>query len=171
MFFGTAAICDAITLRRRMFRQKWNPDPVAGAVTLATILGGVVVGRGGVLSGHVIEIDLDGDTVPATRYSLVMVTTLGHIFLGGSPFWDGGDGGLKITSIRSAPRSLVRYAYRLLYGRDKSSLPGPTYQSGSADRITLQMGCPFIFDGEFFQSPADTAVILTGTTAARFVRC
>jgi diacylglycerol kinase (ATP) len=174
MFFGTAAICDGIGLRRRMFPQKWVPDPVAGALTLATVLGGVTVRRGrvgGVLAGHTIAIELDGAPVPASPYSIVMATTLRRIILGGSPFWGGGERGLEFTSIASPAKGLVRHAYRILYGRDKSALPRATYQSASVDRIALKMGCPFDLDGEFFQPPADTTVMLTATAAARFVRC
>jgi diacylglycerol kinase (ATP) len=174
MFFGTAAICEGIALRRRMFPQKWVPDPVAGALTLVTVLGGVIVrcGRvGGVLAGHNVAIELDGKAIPARAYSIVMATTLRRIILGGSPFWGEGDGGIEFTSIRSPAKGLVRHAYRILYGGDKGVLPRTTYESASVDRIVLEMGCAFDLDGEFFQPPADKTVVLTATSTARFVRC
>ncbi len=171
MFFGTASICDAISLRRRMFPQKWIPDPIASALTLGYVLGGLLFGRGGVLRGYVIRIDLEAGSEPETRFSLLMVTTLRRIFLGGSPFWGDGDGRLKFTSIRSPASGLVRNAYRILYGRDKSRLPKTIYRSALVDRIELSMRCTFNLDGEFFQPALNTAVILTSPTAAQFVQC
>lgn len=171
MFFGTASICDAITLHRRMFPQRWIPDPLAGALTLARVLGGLVVGRSGVLISHRIGVDLDGNIEPATSYVVIIVTTLARIFLGSSPFWGVAEGGLKFTSIRSPVRGLIRHAYRFLYGRDKDQLPAATYHSASAERISLQMDGPFSLDGEFFKPAAGCAVVLTATAAARFVQC
>lgn len=173
MFFGTAAICDAIALRRRMFPQRWIPDPVAGALTLLYVLGSALIGHSadGVLSGETIAIDVDGAKSAATPYNVVIVTTLERIFLGSSPFWGEGSGGLKLTSIRSPAQGLVRHAYRLLYGRDKSALPDATYRSENAQRIIFDMHCPFNLDGEFIQ-PADGARLsLTDTHNARFLRC
>ncbi len=171
MFFGTAAICDAIALRRRMFPQKWIPDPVAGALTLGYVLGGMAFGRGDVLRGHAIGIDLDSDSEPENDFSVLMVTTLRRIILGSSPFWGDGDGRLKLTSIRSPAIGLVRNAYRVLYGRDKSRLSQSTYRSALADRISLGMRCTFNLDGEFFQPAPDTPVTLTSPCAVRFVQC
>lgn len=171
MFFGTAAICDAISLRRRMFPQTWIPDPVAGALTLGYVLVAVLCGRGGVLPARTIAVELDADADAAASFSLVIVSTLSHIFLGSAPFWGEGDGRLKFTSIRSPAKGLVRHAYRLLYGRNKNRLPSPTYYSAAVDQIALKMDCSFNLDGEFFQQSPDTAVILTGSSAARFVQC
>ena len=172
MFFGTAAICDAIVLRRRIFPQQWLPDSIAGALTLIYVLANIIAGRGGkVLSSQPIGIDVDQGKSAVSRYSLVMITTLRRVFLGSSPFWGGGDRTLKITSVRSPTTGLALHAYRLLYGRDKHKLPGATYQSANGDRIELQMACPFNLDGEFFQPSTDSSVTLTGPYTARFVQC
>ena len=170
MFFGTAAICNAIALRRRLFPQRWMPDPLAGALTLATVLVGVMLGRSKVLSGHAIGVRLDSESEPENSFSLVIVTTLSKIFLGSSPFWSNGNGSLKFTSIRSPADGLVRNAYRLLYGRDKERLPQSVYQSAAVDEIQLQMRCSFNLDGEFMQGDPDVPVKLTSPFAARFVQ-
>jgi len=174
MFFGTAAICAGIELRLRMFPQTWIPDPLAGTLTLAYVLASVVLGLGNdgdILSGETMAIDLDRVTGPEKRYSLVIVTTLRRIFLGSSPFWGDGGRGLEFTSIGSPALGLVRHAWRLLYGRDKNALPRATYTSASVDRLALHTCSSFTLDGEFYDSPTDKAVVLTGTTAARFVQC
>jgi hypothetical protein len=172
MFFGTAAICEAIRLRRRMFPQTWIPDPVAGALTLAYVLGCVSIGRGDELfAGEMMGIELDGEAAAARRHALVMVTTLRRIFLGSSPFWGDGSGGLRLTDIRSPATGLVRHAHRILYGRDRGVLPAATYHSATADRIAFTMSCPFNLDGEFYQPKKDTQVILTASNTASFVRC
>lgn len=172
MFFGTAAICDAIALRRRIFPQQWLPDAIAGALTLIFVLAHIIAGHGGrVLSSQPIGIDVDERKHAVSRYSLVMVTTLRRVFLGSSPFWGGGERALKITSVRSPMTGLARHAYRLLYGRDKHKLPSATYQSENGDRLELRMACSFNLDGEFFQPSTDSSVTLTGPYTGRFVQC
>lgn len=171
MFFGTASICDAISLRRRMFPQKWIPDPIASVLTLGYVLGRFLFGCGGALRGYVIGIDLETGSEPERRFSILMVTTLRRIFLGGSPFWGDGDGRLKFTSIRSPASGLVGNAYRILYGRDKRKLPEAIYRSASVDKIVLRMRCRFNLDGEFFEPAANTDVTLTSPNAGRFVQC
>jgi hypothetical protein len=171
MFFGTAAISKAITQHRHMFPQPWIPDPIASALTLVYVLAGVACGRDDLLSGEVIGVGLDDHTETESPYSIVMATTLKRFFLGTSPFWGRGDGALAFTSIRSPASGLLRHAYRLLYGRDKSTLPAATYRSALADRIALRMRCPFNLDGEFFHAPAGAEVVLTAEFQARFVRC
>lgn len=171
MFFGTAAVCDAIVLRRRLFPQKWLPDPVAAAMTLAVVLGTAAIGRPGVLSGQPIGIDITGDPAPPRQYTIVIATTLEKILLGGHPFWGDARGAIKLMSIGSPPRAIVRHAYRLLYGRDRERLPSATYASAASDRIALNMDCPFNLDGEFYAPGSDGEVILTSTPPARFVLC
>lgn len=171
MFFGTAAVCDAILLRRRLFPQKWLPDALAAAMTLAIVLGTAALGRPGVLSGQTIGIELPDDPASARQYTIVIATTLEQILLGGDPFWGDGPGAIKLTSIGSPPHGIVRHAYRLLYGRDRERLPPATYASAAADRIELTMNCPFNLDGEFYEPGPDARVILTKTPPARFVRC
>jgi diacylglycerol kinase (ATP) len=172
MFFGTAAVCDAISLRRRIFPQKWIPDALAGALTLIAVLANVIVGRiEKVLPGRPIEIVSDGKTGGGDTFSLLMVTTLQRIFLASNPFWGTGNGQLRMTTIASPAPGLVRHAYRLLYGRDRENLPSDSYQSINADRIELKLRCPFNLDGEFFQPAADSPVILTGSVNARFLQC
>jgi diacylglycerol kinase family enzyme len=171
MFFGTAAVCDAIVLRRRLFPQKWLPDPIAAAMTLAVVLGTAALGRPGVLSGQSIAVNLDGVAAGPRQYTIVIATTLERILLGGDPFWGTGPGVIKFTSIGSPPRGLVRHAYRLLYGRDRERLPPATYASAAADRVTLHMDCPFNLDGEFYEPGPGGEVILSRTPPARFIRC
>lgn len=171
MFFGTAAVCDAIVLRRRLFPQKWLPDPIAAAMTLAVVLGTAALGRPGVLSGQAIGINLDDVSIAERQYTIVIATTLERILLGGDPFWGTGPGAIKFTRIGSPPRGVVRHAYRLLYGRDRERLPPATYASATADRITLTMDCPFNLDGEFYVPGPGGEVFLSRTPTAHFIRC
>ncbi|HCU90398.1 MAG: hypothetical protein CMF53_04110 [Legionellales bacterium] len=171
LFFGTAGICDAIKLRRRLFPQKWIPDVVAGALTLGYVLGGVLLSRSEVLSGHMIAVELDAVSESEKSFSIIVVTTLNQIFLGSSPFWSTEGGPLKFTSIGSPAVGLVRNAYRLLYGKNKDCLPEVTYKSASVHKIQLRMNCPFNLDGQFMQPPPEAIVTLTSPGSAKFVRC
>lgn len=171
LFFGTAGICDAIKLRRRLFPQKWIPDAVAGALTLGYVLGGVLLSRSQALRGYMITVELDAVSEPEKNLSVIVVTTLNQIFLGSSPFWGTEGGPLKFTSICSPAVGLVRNAYRLLYGKNKECLPEVTYKSASVRKIQLQMDCSFNLDGQFMRPAPEAIVTLTSPGSAKFVQC
>jgi len=170
-FFGTAAICDATLLRRRLFPQRWLPDALAAAMTLVGVLAGAALGRPGVLSGQDIGVELNREARAVQAYTVLIVTTLNRILLGSFPFWGSGEGALKLTSIGAPAAGIVRHAYRLLYGRDRSKLPKSTYFSANAARVELHMDCPFNLDGEFYQPVNSEAVILSCPYTAEFLRC
>lgn len=172
MFFGTAGVCDAIHLRRRIFPQSWIPDPVAGALTLLYVLGNVVFGRlDRVLGSHEIEVVFNPNSPKRQCYSALIATTLERIFLGSYPFWGDVEQNLHVTSIRSPAPGLVRQVYRLLYGKDKNKLPATTYCSKSSRCVELRMQCVFNLDGEFFNPCADNPVVLSTDYSARFLQC
>lgn len=171
LFFGTAAICDAIILRRRLFPQTWIPDPVAAALTLVRILCTQALGRAGVLSGQQIRIGFDAKCSTTNQYTIVFASTLKRIVLGSAPFWGEGRSTINITTIGAPATGLARHAYRLLYGRDRERLPKSTYQSVNTDRVELHMDCSFNVDGEFCQARKDRAVVLTAPATARFLQC
>jgi diacylglycerol kinase (ATP) len=172
MFFGTAGVCDAVSLRRRIFPQSWIPDPLAGGLTLLYVLANVIIGRlERVLTSHEIDVAFDPDAHCPQRYSALIATTLKRIFLGSYPFWGDTRQNLHVTSIRSPASDLVRQAYRLLYGKDKQNLPTSTYRSESVECVELHMQCAFNLDGEFFNPSPNTPVALSSAYTARFLQC
>ena len=72
---------------------------------------------------------------------------------------------------RRPPKRLLRSALRVLYGGPRRDLPAPDFASRSADRVCLQMDCPFTLDGQMFAAPADAPLVITAPETVDFVRC
>ncbi|NIA71492.1 hypothetical protein HBA54_23150 [Pelagibius litoralis] len=184
MFFGGAAIYRAIiACRAKVHPLKIKAD-TAAAVTLAGILGGWLL-RGGrshedagddgeatqkILSGDRIEVAFDNQAALELNSLVILATTLERLVLGSRPFWNGGEGHFRFTSIAYPPERIFRYAWRLLYGKENRSLPSDSYLSRRADRIALTMDCPFTLDGELFEPEPGKPVILTADDQAKFLR-
>ena len=64
---------------------------------------------------------------------------------------------------------MPRYLFPILYGGADRDLPPEGYKSRGAERISLQMTCPFTLDGQLFTPAPDLPVILTGGETASFV--
>ena len=169
-FFGTAAICDAVMLRRRAFPQPWIPDPVAAAMTLAYILGATAIGRRTVLAPHILDVSVDKQAHAKKPYAIAIATTLRRILLGASPFWGTGAGALQFTTVGSPPQRLLRHAYNVMYGSAREGLPAETYRSYNAGQIQLGGVQSFMLDGEFY-TPDDGEVHLSEGREIQFVYC
>lgn len=174
MFFGTAAICRAITLCRELIHPMKLESSAASAATLAYVLLRRAVRRDEddlVLRGDTMTVAFDGQPGQRNDQLLALVTTLDRLVLGSRPFWGNGGGALRYTGIAYPPQRLLRFAYRILYGGGDRQLPSGHYDSRNIDRISFAMTCPFTVDGELFQPVEDTPVELDRGGRVRFVRC
>ncbi len=195
MFFGGAAIYRAIiACRSKVHPYKIKAD-TAAAVTLAGLLADWLLrgrgaqqgdaeasaglGRGGpgrsgpnrkVFSGDRIDVTFDNQPAEHLTSLVILATTLDRLVLGSRPFWDGGDGQLRFTSIAYPPERLLRYAWRVLYGGEDRKLPATSYLSRRANRVSLAMDCPFTLDGELFEPEPGCPVLLAADQQIRFVR-
>lgn len=178
MFLGGAGIYRAIVAcRAKVHPYKIQAD-AAAAVTLAGLLGGWLFrgGRGStaendrVFSGDHIEVAFDNNPPEQLTSLVVLATTLERLVMGSRPFWDGGEGPLRFTSIAYPPKRLLRYAWRILYGKEDRQLPPDSYLSRRANRIALTMQCPFTLDGELLAPAAGKAVIITAADEMQFLR-
>jgi hypothetical protein len=124
-----------------------------------------------VIRGDDIRVNIDAGPPQELTQLLALVTTLDRLVLGSRPFWGAGEGALRYTGIAYPPNRLLRSAYRVLYGGDDRHLPEPYYVSRNADRISLEMSCPFTLDGEIFQPAPTTPVELSRGGRIRFLRC
>jgi len=173
MFFGAAGITRAIDVCREVAHPGKIGADTAIAVTLAGILGSWLFrrGKGGrIFRGDKLTVTLDGQEAKAMNCLVVLATTLDKLILGSRPFWNGGAEPLRFTTIGFPPRGLLRYAWRLLYGKPDRKLPGECYASSTANRVALRMDCRFTLDGEFFAPTPGKEVIVTAADEARFVR-
>lgn len=190
MFFGGAAIYRAIiACRAKVHPYKIKAD-TAAAVTLAGLLADWLLrGRGAqggsaeasaspsrgdpdskVFSGDRIDVTFDNQPAEHLTSLVILATTLDRLVLGSRPFWNGGDGQLRFTSIAYPPERLLRYAWRVLYGSEDRRLPESSYLSRRANRVSLAMDCPFTLDGELFEPEPGCPVLLAADQQIRFVR-
>jgi len=178
MFFGGAGICRAIdACLNKVHPLKVEAD-AAVALTLAGLLGGWLLqsrrrenGKtDSIFYGDRIGVRFDGGSEETMESLIILATTLDKLILGSRPFWGGGEGHLRYTAIAYPPRGLLRYALRILYGREHRQLPADSYLSRTVERVALSMDCPFTLDGEMFQPTPGKEIVLTAADDARFVR-
>ena len=179
MFLGGAGIYRAIIACRAKVHPYKIHAEAAAAVTLAGLLGGWVVravrgvdGAKGdeVLSGDRIDVAFDNQPPQTHTSFVILATTLERLVLGSRPFWNGGEGPLRFTSIAFPPKRILRYIWRILYGKEDRELPAESYLSRRASRIALTMDCPFTLDGELLEPEPDRPIIVTAADQMRFLR-
>jgi hypothetical protein len=172
MFFGAAGIYDAIQLTTGRMHGAGLKGASANAATLLTVLGRAAT-RGVAslgLGGETVGIGLDGGPVDIRPRALVLATTLDRLVLGSRPFWNLGAGPVHFTAFDHPATGLVRHARRILYGGKRRRLPDPPYRSRDASRVELHLERPFTIDGEFFQAPPGSPVVVTAEEEVRFVK-
>ena len=179
MFLGGAAIYRAIeACRTNVHPYKIQAD-AAAAVTLAGLLAGWLLRSGRraeeatgeqVFSGDRITVTFDNNPPETENDLIVLATTLERLVIGSRPFWNGGEGPLRFTRIAYPPKHILRYAWRILYGKEDRKLPAESYSSRRSHRVALTMDCPFTLDGELFEPDPEKPLVLTAADEARFLR-
>lgn len=171
LFFGAAAIYDAIELCCRQVYARGLKGNLGMSLTLGGLLVSSLLGRSnGALRAHEIAVAIDRQPPVLAQHLLVLATTLDRLILGARPFWSQGQGAIRFTSIAHPPRQLVRSAPKVLYGWRRETLPEEGYVSCSADRIALDLDSAFTLDGELFEPMPDQALLLTAHDQVQFVR-
>jgi diacylglycerol kinase (ATP) len=121
-------------------------------------------------NGVPLALSIDGAN-PETRYSFALLaTSLKRLMLGLWPFWGSGPGAFDVTEVAAPPRRLIRTLALAGIGRPPSWAAEAGYQSHKADRLSLTIREPFIFDGDTFVAGPDGRVELTAGPEFRFVR-
>ncbi len=173
MFFGAGGIVQAIDYcHSRIHTLRIEANWAAGLTLLGLLAGWVLGGdRNRVITGHRITGSFDGGPEATDQRLLVLATTLERLVLHSRPFWNQGEGAIPYTAISYPPKRLLRSALRVLYGGQRRDLPAADYASRGADRVGLQMDCPFTLDGQMFAPPADAPLVITAPETVDFVRC
>ncbi|MDR4307749.1 diacylglycerol kinase [Chelatococcus sambhunathii] len=121
-------------------------------------------------SGVPLAISIDGEE-PQMRHSFALLaTSLRRLMLGLWPFWGKGERGFDVTEIAAPPRRLIRTLATAGLGRPPAWAAAYGYRSAKADRVSLTLREPFIFDGDTFAPGADGRVELTSGPEFTFVR-
>jgi hypothetical protein len=171
MFFGAAAIYDAIELCCRQVYARGLKGNLGMGLTLGGLLLSSLLGRSdGALRAHSIGVAIDQQPPVEAQRLLVLATTLDRLVLGARPFWNRGNGAIRFTSIAHPPLHLIRSAPKVLYGWRRATLPADHYTSCGAERIALRLDGAFTLDGELFEPVPDQPVLLTAKDEISFVR-
>jgi hypothetical protein len=174
MFLGTAGFYDAVMMARHQVHPTGVKHDLALAMALALALFRLMTGRGGaspLSRGQRMALELDGQPAPPQDYLLFLATTLERLMLGLMPFWGGGNGGVRYTSVRFPPRSLWRALLPVVRGRPRPWMASCGYDSGRTRECRLSMQCPIVFDGEIFTPEPGTPVTLRADRRVTFLRC
>jgi hypothetical protein len=175
MFFGTAAFHQAVRMARKEVHPTGARGSVAFAMSLALAIWRALSGRsdrpGPLFQGQDMTIDLDGVRQSGERYFLVLATTLRRLILGLMPFWGGGAGQIRYTSIAFPPARLACALLPVLRGQPRPWMSQRGYVSLAVDDIAITTREPLVIDGEFVVPEPDIPVLLRSNREAVFVRC
>ncbi|MFC3695138.1 diacylglycerol kinase family protein [Chenggangzhangella methanolivorans] len=120
--------------------------------------------------GVPLSIAVDGGQPREGASFVALATSLDRLILGLWPFWGEGDGAIRMTEISAPPRRLARGLAAIAARRKPSFADEAGYRSFRAERVSLTLSEPFIFDGDTFAPGADGRVELVAGPQIRFVR-
>jgi len=172
MAFGSAGIVRGVEVCRTKVHSRGLASDWANVVTLVAMLLGWILsgGRGETFRGETIAVSIDDGAPQRRSLALALATTLDRLILNARPFWNQGGGPVRFTSIADPPRRLLLYAYKVLYGPPHRNFPDDTYVSRGANRVSLEMDCPFTIDGQMFEPDGDKPVVVSAADEVDFVR-
>ena len=170
---AAGAVASATSRCQTDLNQKGWTGNVAVAMSLVKDLTKKLFSKdpevGGLLAAIPMELKTDkkqhfeGDTLT------VLISTLDRLVLGADPFWNTGNGALRITRVAKNPPEFFRNLYRILFG-NKSKLPESHFQSFSADTLTLKVDGEILIDGEFYQASSQTPLKISSGPEFAFIR-
>jgi len=161
LFFGSACIFNGIQFFHSwVHRMGLSGDP-AHLLIMARFLWALARRDDALVAPVPAGIHTDRLGVAPRDYLLLLITTLDRLILGLRPFWQPGEGPLRLTAVSARPRHLLRVLPVLIRGRSNAyAQPGNGYISCSAREIRLDMTGGFAVDGELFRADARRGPIL-----------
>jgi hypothetical protein len=174
MFLGAAAFYHGVMVARDEVHPLGAKHQLAAALALTLALFRLVTGWRGpnmLLHGEPMTIELDEGAPRSGDVLLFMATTLQRLILGVMPFWGGGTGPLRYTSITFPPKRLLRALVPALRGRPKPWMESQGYLSGRIEECRLSLESPIVFDGEVFVPTPGIPVVLRADKQVTFLRC
>jgi hypothetical protein len=161
LFFGSACIYNGIRFfHASVHRMGLSGDP-AHLLIVARFLWALARRDDALVAPLPAGIRADRLGLAPRDYLLLLITTLDRLILGLRPFWQPGEGPLRLTAVRARPRHLLRVLPVLIRGRRNScAQPGNGYLSCRAREIRLDMTGGFAVDGELFRADVRQGPIL-----------
>ena len=178
MFLGSAAFYRGTMMGRGSFHPVGAQGSVVVGLSLGLVVLRALLGRpGGILQGDAMTLVYDGEPGAAHErdYFLILATTLDHLILGLTPFWDdgddSGDGALRLTTVTYPPPRLARALLPLARGRPRPWMAESGYRSHRPGRVTMMSACPIIFDGQTFTPDPAVPLTISGDRRLTFLSC
>jgi hypothetical protein len=171
MFFGAAAISEAIRICRERVHSAGLKAHWATGATLAGLVVGRMLGMGGdVFAGEDVSWSVDDGAPRRTRLLLALATTLDRLILRSRPFWGYAGRPFRFTGIVHPPVRLLRSTWEILYGRETRRLDPDRFVSRGADRLEIRVSSPFTLDGQMFDPDPARPLVITAPAEVGFVR-
>ena len=171
MFFGAAAISQGIAYCKRHVHALGLRGEIGPGVTMARFLIALARRDRAIVAPVPITMAIDGASPAAFDCEVVYVTTLERMVLGLRPYWGAEAAPLHCTSVRAAPRHLLKALPGLLRGRpNRYTTPANGYESHNAHRLEIGLDSPFFVDGEIFSPAAGTPLAIASGGTAGFLQ-
>jgi len=174
MFCGFGTIHRAIELTHRVFPYGRSQGVFGSGVMTGLLLLRHALGkRDGVLDPDRVEIALDGTRVAASRFHVVMATTLDRLFLKIRPFWGRERAPIRFTALEPEGRNPWKNVIKVLRGLEPVDERGAVeagYTSHNVHTTELTLDCGLTIDGELFEPRPGRTVTLSADDRLRFVQ-
>jgi len=172
MFFGAGVIPRAISLTHRVFPSGKSQGAFgAGVVTALLLARAAFAEKDGIIRPDKIQALVDGQAHPHAEFTVMMASSLQHLYLKLNPFWGEGSGDVRFTTVASSAKHLARSVPGILRGRPRTDVtPENGYLSVNAENVSLRFDCGFTVDGEIFPEQLDEYAEIRADRRITFVR-
>lgn len=174
MFLGGAYLAETILYCRNKIYPLGLPNGISHLIAAFAAIASVLFGlKADFLPrrSEAIRISLIRDGELKGRFSVLIVTTLEKLLLGGRVRAEGqGDGHLKMMAVDHKPWVLLRMVIASLFGRlGKDRMEGVHISNGDVIRIDGGRS-NVILDGEVFEADSDRPIVLRSTPPVPFLK-
>lgn len=174
MFLGGAYLAETILYCRNKIYPLGLPNGISHLLAAFAAIASVLFGlKADFLPrrSEAIRISLIRDGELKGRFSVLIVTTLEKLLLGGRVRAEGqGDGHLKMMAVDHKPWVLLRMVIASLFGRlGKDRMEGVHISNGDVIRIDGGRS-NVILDGEVFEADSDRPIVLRSTPPVPFLK-
>jgi hypothetical protein len=175
MFLGGAGLADTILFCRHKVYPLGLPNGFSHVLTALAVLIALLLGLKAAFlppSPRPVRVSVLKHGEHHGRYSLLMVTTLERLLLGGQvPLAPGmSRGALQLVMVERSPMALLRAAYAAILGRlGRHKLSGVFFECGDEIRIDGDHSS-VILDGELFEASDARPIVLKPTAPVPFLR-
>ena len=172
MFFGAGTIRRAISVVHRVFPKGRSQGVFGAGVVTGTLVGKAALrAKDAVLVPDKAQIRIDDQRAYGGEFTLLIASSLDRLFLRMDPFWGGGRGGLRFTSIGSGATRFAGAVPGIMRGRPGKVVTFENgYDSARAERVEISFDCGYTVDGEIFDPVPDEVVTLSADRRVTFVR-